>query len=1319
MQQSILSSKPKVVPKFKPICVEIKDPSKKWTRTRFPTPNGELLFHRDEPVEQISCRPAQLPPPKPISRVHDILRQCRETYPDVQSTRKLLNRWCNIERKCELTSQLIKSIIFLDDDLATEALTQLRAPKDRLRRVSSSSGSIKGNSVIISVKHSNERNKQLSTSSALLDSGATGVGYINSSYVEKHNLHCRTLPVPIPVYNADNTLNKDGAITRTCTLTVHVGDHEEVIVFKVTDTGVVDFILGFGWLQRHNPIVCWRSGRICMTRCPTTCILHAPSDVPKKDPDIRRLSCICGPDSDEADDGILDLDPEQEWADILADELRVRDESLLCVDLREMAKAEMLALPDPRITDFLRVQKENASLPDKFIREFAPVFDKAAFDQLPPRRVWDHAIELKPDARPIKSKIYPLSKSEQGELDKFLEEHLASGRIRPSKSEYASPFFFVKKKDGSLRPVQDYRRLNEMTIKNRYPLPLVSDLMDKLKGAQYFTKLDVRWGYNNVRMKEGDEHKAAFLTNRGLFEPLVMFFGLTNSPATFQAMMNENFKDLIAAGHVVIYMDDILIFTDDIPTHELITRQVLAILQKENLYLKPEKCVFMATEVEYLGVIISHGCIRMDQKKIDAVTSWPTPRNKKDVQQFLGFVNFYRRFVKNFAKLAVPLNRLCGSTSWNWTDIEQKAFSDLRDAVAHGPVLALPLDDAPFRLEADSSGFATGAVLTQLQSDVWRPVAFFSKSLSAVERNYEIHDRELLSIMRALAEWRHYIHGTQFEVHSDHKNLLYFMTSQKLNRRQARWSLELAEFDFKLVHKPGTSMVIADALSRRPDYDTGTSDNVDVTLLRPEHIRRIAAEYDENVLVTTIMSHSHQIVEAAARYKNMAGWKLDNGLLTYYERIYVPDVDGLRSKIIRESHDTPSCGHPGRNKTTEIVQRDFWWPSVTKDVHAYVDGCDTCQRTKPLRGKPFGLLTPNDVPETFWDTISCDFITDLPRSRGYDSIMVCVDRLSKMVRLIPCNKTISAEAAARKYRDHVWKDFGLPSRIISDRGPQFVAAFMRALNKLLGITENFSTARRPQTDGQTERANQEIEIFLRAFVNTRQSDWADWIACAEFALNNKINSSTGYSPFFLNYGRHPRRSLMPVRATPSGVPRADTFARQMAALTSECSAALELASSSMKRSYDKHHQPAHVLKTGDLVLLDTNGISTNRPCRKLSDKRLGPFEVVDTVGLQSYRLSLPPSWKIHDVFHVSKLTPFRKPHFMNQSYSISAPELVEPAPTIREVLNHKRTRSGSRFLVTLDEQETIDATWLPDSVLSSFCDTNEALATYKSSFELD
>jgi hypothetical protein len=247
------------------------------------------------------------------------------------------------------------------------------------------------------------------------------------------------------------------------------------------------------------------------------------------------------------------------------------------------------------------------------------VFSKESFDNLPEPKPWDHAIELVAEAKPRSCKVYPLAPSEQKELDAFIKENVDSGRIRPSKSPMASPVFFIKKKDGSLRLVQDYRALNAMTVKNKYPLPLISELITKLRGAKYFTKLDVRWGFNNVRMKEGDEWKAAFRTNRGLFEPLVMFFGLTNSPATFQTMMNEIFAELISEGVVVVYLDDILIFTETISEHRKVTRRVLEILEKHKLYLRPDKCEFEWTTVEYLGVIISHNSIAMDPVKITRV----------------------------------------------------------------------------------------------------------------------------------------------------------------------------------------------------------------------------------------------------------------------------------------------------------------------------------------------------------------------------------------------------------------------------------------------------------------------------------------------------------------------------------------------------------------------------------------------------------------------------------------------------------------------------------------------------------------------------
>lgn len=307
--------------------------------------------------------------------------------------------------------------------------------------------------------------------------------------------------------------------------------------------------------------------------------------------------------------------------------------------------------------------RSSAQAPD-YVKEFPEVFAEAEFNQLPERRPWDHAIELTPGAKLSDCKIYPLNAHEQKALDEFLEENLRTGRIRSSKSPMASPFFFVKKKDGKLRPVQDYRKLNEITVKNKYPLPLIQELVDKLKRSKIFTKLDIRWGYNNIRIKEGDEWKAAFRTNRGLFEPTVMFFGLTNSPATFQGFMNEIFKELIDEGHVVIYMDDILIFTENLEQHRILVRKVLEILRRNKLYLKPEKCFFEQLSVEYLGLIIGDGLVRMDPAKVEAVKNWPTPKSKKEVQSFLGFCNFYRRFIKDFSAIAKPLTSLTGSNGF-------------------------------------------------------------------------------------------------------------------------------------------------------------------------------------------------------------------------------------------------------------------------------------------------------------------------------------------------------------------------------------------------------------------------------------------------------------------------------------------------------------------------------------------------------------------------------------------------------------------------------------------------------------------------------
>jgi hypothetical protein len=411
--------------------------------------------------------------------------------------------------------------------------------------------------------------------------------------------------------------------------------------------------------------------------------------------------------------------------------------------------------------------------------EYANVFSETAFDSLPERRKWDHTIELEREPSPGFRKVYPMTLTEQTEMDTFLEEALATRHIRQSKSPLRAPVFFIKKKDGKLRFVQDYRALNAITRKNWYLLPLIDDLIHRLKDARYFTKLDVRWGYNNVCIREGNKWKAAFRTNRGLFEPLVMYFGLTNSPATFQTMMNEIFQDLITEGVVSMYLDDILIFTNSLEEHRRITHLVLDCMREHKLYLWPEKCECDQTQIEYLGIIISHNKVEMDPVKIAGVAEWLTPSNKKEVQSFVGFVNFYRRFIPGFSHHARTLFDLTmKDIRFIWGLPQEDSFMKLKELVTSAPVLVLPNDNLLFRLEADGSGIATGAVLSQQNVDdnAWHPIAFLSKALNPVERNYEIHDTEMLAIIRGLEEWRHYLEGARHpvEIWTDHKNLEYF-----------------------------------------------------------------------------------------------------------------------------------------------------------------------------------------------------------------------------------------------------------------------------------------------------------------------------------------------------------------------------------------------------------------------------------------------------------------------------------------------------------------------------------------------------------------
>ena len=830
------------------------------------------------------------------------------------------------------------------------------------------------------------------------------------------------------------------------------------------------------------------------------------------------------------------------------------------------------------------------------LHKFGDVFSKKASERMPTRKPYDHPIELVPGATlPKPAKLYPMTPQERNSLDEWIDQELAKGYIRLSKSPTAAPVFFVKKKDGTLRLVQDYRALNAVTKKDKFPLPRIPDLIDRLSKASIFTSMDLRWGYNNIRMREGDEEKAAFITHRGLYEPTVMYFGFCNAPSTFQLMMNEVLKEEIATGHVVVYIDDILIFTDDLTLHRQLVERVLQKLRDNDLFAKPEKCHFEQSSVAFLGLIVSKNSITMDRSKVEGVTGWPTPTKVKHVQAFLGLANFYRRFIKDFAKLARPLTMLtCKGVVWQWGDEQEKAFQALKDAFTSAPILQIPNETAPYRLETDSSDFATGAVLEQIGDDkLWHPVAYYSKSLNEHERNYEIYDKELLAIIRGLEEYRHYLEGhpEPFEIWSDHLNLTYFRQAQKLTRRQARWSLFLSRFNFTLRHRPGKSMLRADPLSRRPDHEEGvSSDNSDQTLLRPEFFAIKAmfssqgATVDDAKLLERIkkalsndeMTKDYKsLLSSGPREfgKSLEEWNFEKGLLLHRGKVYVPKDQSLRLDLIKLHHDMPTAGHPGRWKMLELLTRNYWWPGMTIDVKKYVQGCDTCLRNKPAHTAPYGLLQPNEVPGGPWEIITIDLITQLPESRDNSenlrtAIIVIVDRLTKRAHFFPTDDHCNATEVAGVMYEHVFKLHGIPRQIISDRGTQFASRVFQEFCQKLNIKSSMSTAYHPETDGQTECVNQVLEQYLRIYCNHRQDDWASLLSTAEFAYNNAAHESTKLSPFYVEYGWNPR-SVPDVKGELDHPSLADLFKDREEA-QEQAKAALVLAAERAKWYFDCH-----------------------------------------------------------------------------------------------------------------------------------------------------
>ena len=1261
----------------------------------------------------------------------------------------------------------------------------------------------------------------------LLDSGASDV-FIDTEFARRCGLELTASDRQIRL--ADGSLARAaGRATATCSLEAAKGSPIPFEAsFTATSLESYDAILGMTWLTAHDPLIGWRDRSIT---------LRTPGRPHRL---IRPLEVIASESLTVA-----------------------RIATITCKGLQKAhrrGEVEELYFVKLQSTEARALDQSNDPAVKQLLTEFADVFPSS----LPhaaetPNRGVEHRIELKPGSsipppRPLRHQ----SAKDAAAMRDYVQAGIESGQIQVSQSPYGSMAIVVWKKDGTPRVVIDYRALNDVTVKNKYPLPLMDELFDRVHGANVFSLIDLRTGFHQIKIHPDDREKTAFRTRFGSFEYTVLPMGLCNAPGTFMQLMNDTFRDALDR-FVLVFLDDILVFSKTREEHIVHVREVLTRLRKQKLYAKLSKCELFRDEVTFLGHRIGAKGLSVSQDKISAVRDWQAPKNVADVRSFLGFANFYRRFVKNYSLIALPISELTkNDVKFAWGEEQQKAFVELKRALCSAPVLLIPDPSLPYTLNCDACDYAVGATLQQDQGNGLQPVAYRSRKLTPAERNYDVREKEFLAIVDACSHWRQYLHSDEpFRLLSDHDSIKYHRTMPNLTGRLARWVEKLAEFNYTVEHIPGVKNVVADALSRRPDYraDASTAELAAARVRQPaqspeeieaerrrnraaaeeshppaldrpqpntkgaivmpsqrctaktkrgEHCRQRTAKgqfcwchlsserglrikpstvpgaglglfaskalpVDHNIDYTGdrvpieserdggayfLQTKVDEAIDAARTNSGEGRWVNDpkgtardanaefilytppggqrraglrttrpilkgeeilvaygaaywryqrrkskrpvkarrppqrlaavteavvassltesiltaakadaeygrrcaapaagftvmrahNGELLFEgDRLIVPADLDLRTRILAECHDSTTGCHFGRDKTLAAVKARFSWDGMSTDVERYVASCDACQRSKPGQTLTPGPLMPLPLPERPCMAWTTDAVTGLPTTkRGHDAIQVFVERLCKLKHFVASKKSDGAVELAASFVRTVVRAHGVPETIVSDRDPRFTAHFYAELTKLLGITLAMSTARHPQSDGQSEREIKTLITALRAFCNEHQDDWDDYLDMLELGFNSTTQSSTQHSPFELLYGMKPRLpvdvALAPIAPkNPAAIDRAE---RMQSALRFARSHLLD-AQQRQAKNADRHRRHA-AFAVGDAALLSTDGLQLRNGGSKLCSRFIGPFEVIEVVNANAYKLKLPPQLQaLHPTFNIEKLKPYR------------------------------------------------------------------------------
>ncbi len=958
----------------------------------------------------------------------------------------------------------------------------------------------------------------------LIDSGSSHQ-YISSDFIRKSSLEIeenRNSSHWVQVADG-NYMQASGRVH--CTLVMD--RYRTRIEARVLEMPQYDLILGIDWLRSATPVIDWEDmsmqvrgeeGEICE--------LYPPSTTQYVSTRGRTFA-------------IEEIDP---VGYVEADKILKQPGSTACLFAIRVPTEEKRTATSPREAKQDTEKLESIPMPtigDDRVRTlidgFSDIFREELPPELPPTRDHEHDIDTG-HSSPININAYPLSPIHTEEQSRQIAQMLDQGLIQESASPWGFPVLFVKKPGGKLRMCIDFRALNAVTKKNGYPLPRIQECLDQIGDAKYLSKIDLTQGYYQVRVATKDREKTAFNTREGKFEYLAMPFGLANAPATFQTMMNRILRPFIKERFVIVYLDDILIFSKNAHEHWQHLTKVFKALRENKLYAKPSKCLLAVEELEFCGHLVGHGQVQPLRSKIDMIVNWPTPTNVHEVRQFLGLATYYRRFIRNFAKICVPLHDLLKEEDVEkrkkkfrriiWTAMCANAFRTLKQALTSGPILRQPDTRRAFVIETDASEWAIGCVLLQVDTDTGKlhPAAYDGRKLTPAELNYPVHEKELLAIKYALQTWRVYIdNGQTVTVYTDHESLKYLSTMKKPTKRLARWIEEFGEYNLDLQYRKGSLQVVPDALSRRPD-------------LMGEGPRNLAAEL--NLLqVDNEDEWAYYMLEfiqkgAAPPAEHAEEIYKDRQFFTGTDELLHIEDDGSKSPYIPVANRADfletmhnSYGHLAYPGILGIVRGRGWWRTLAKNIKSFVSHCPQCQVAQ--RSRP-GQET--EVPQTLtsqglqlFDRWAIDLIGVLPETPAKNRwIVTAIEYLTSwpVAKALP---DATAATIAAFLHDDITMVYGPPKELLSDNGPNLAGEVMTEYTKLLKLHHRFTTPYHPRTNGKVENFNGFLGATLtRMLVNQPIIRWDLYISQALFAVRVRIHATSGDSPYSLLFGKHPR-----------------------------------------------------------------------------------------------------------------------------------------------------------------------------------------------------